>query len=171
MPSPMQQSTHFFKQLQALPQTSVRLFITKIGPRMYSRTHCLCFTGKMSTNLRKKRQSPIKLLHGWLRTSGNCRFYNRFKYSPERENPSEKLVFLRLERNCRVLQTRERNALLSLSISTIERKDTMNSSFGIIKTKSKEIIISSASVDDSHQLETAWRHICTSISGLKHKAR
>lgn len=71
---------------------------------------------------------------------------------------------------CWVLQMHERNALMSFSISTIEREDNANSSFDIIKTKSKEIIISSSPVDDSLQLEIAQRHICTSINGLKHKA-
>lgn len=71
---------------------------------------------------------------------------------------------------CWVLQMHERNALMSFSISTIERQDNANSSFDIITTKSKEIIISSSPVDDSLQLEIAQRHICTSINGLKHKA-
>lgn len=171
----MQRSTHFFKQLQALSQTNGRLFITKIGPCTYTRIHCLCFAGKMSTNLRKKRQSPLKFLKDWPRSSGKRWCYNHLQYLPERGNTSDKILFLRPEGNrescCRVLQTHERNAPMSLSISTIERKDNMNSSFDIIKTKSKELIISSASVDDLLQLETARRHICTSISGLKHKAR
>lgn len=79
MLSRIQRSTHFFKQLLALPQTSGRLFITKTGPCTYARIHCLRF-GKMSTNSRKKkRHSPIKLLQDWLETAGVTTTHNIYQ--------------------------------------------------------------------------------------------
>lgn len=60
-----QWNPHFFKQLRALPRTKGRLFITKIGPRRYTRTHCLRFAGKLSTSKSNKRESPIYCKAGW----------------------------------------------------------------------------------------------------------
>lgn len=112
MLSRIQRSTHFFKQLQALPQTNGRLFITKIGPCTYTGTHCLCFAGKMSTNLRKKKAKGLSNYCeiGWepLETTGATMTFNI--YRREKTNLTKYYFFVEKEIDscCWVLQMHEK---------------------------------------------------------------
>lgn len=177
MLSPVQCSTHFFKQFQALPQTSSRLFITKIGHCTYTHTLSLLCWENVNQLKKNTHTDPSQALTDYSKIGWKpleILVAKPFTIFPRKRKHiwQNTVSWTRQRLSCWwVLQMHERNALMSFSISTTEREDNANSSVDIIKMKSKEIIISSTPVDDSLQFETAQRHICTSISSLKHKAR
>lgn len=131
-----------------------------------------------------------QIVQDWLKHSGKCSkacSYKRLQYLPERKKHRLAISWTPDRHSCCwVLQ---KHYILWNIYSLLLCRSAMKQSVDVTlnqyysegkpcehliwhhKEESKEIISSLAPVYDSLQLETAQRHICTSISRLKDKAR